>query len=298
VRVIPDEQADVTSSARAVLRLQLGARLRRLREGKGIGREVAGWEIRGSGSKISRMELGRVSFKERDVEDLLTLYGVAAAERSALMALVRQANAPGWWQQFSDVLPPWFQSYLGLEEAASLIRTYEVQFVPGLLQTPEYARAVIQLGHPDASAWELDRRVRLRQGRRQVLERPEPPQLWAVMDEAVLHRPMGGRAVMRAQLEALVAACELPHIRLQVVPFRAGGHAAAGGPFVILRFPEPDVPDVVYAEQLTSAVYLSKRADVDNYAAAMEHVCVNAEPPDRTPTILKQALHDLGDPYS
>src|SRR3954464_14795138 len=135
-------------SGPTVLRILLGAQLRKLREGKAITREDAGWEIRASGSKISRMELGRVSFKERDVADLLTLYGVTdKAEREALLSLARQANSPGWWQQFSDIMPGWFQSYLGLEAAATLIRTYEIQFVPGLLQTPDYARAVIMLGH-------------------------------------------------------------------------------------------------------------------------------------------------------
>src|SRR4051794_36731325 len=163
------------------LRIQMGTQLRRLRESRGVSRESAGWEIRASESKISRMELGRVSFKERDVADLLTMYGVEGAERDMLVALARQANSPGWWHPFADLLPPWFQSYLGLEEAASLIRTFELQFVPGLLQTADYARAVIKLGHKGASEEEIVRRIQLRQGRRQVLSRPKPPQLWAVI---------------------------------------------------------------------------------------------------------------------
>src|SRR5687767_12650538 len=150
----------------------LGGQLRRLRERRGISREAAGWQIRSSESKISRMELGRVGFKERDVADLLTFYGVTdEEERSALVTLARQANAPGWWHQYADVLPTWFQSYLGLESAASLIRNYEVQFVPGLLQTADYARAVIKLGYPAASAAELDRRVQLRMTRQELLSR-------------------------------------------------------------------------------------------------------------------------------
>jgi hypothetical protein len=264
-----------------------------LRESKNISREDAGWEIRASGSKISRMELGRVSFKERDVADLLKLYGVEGEERDMLVALARQANSPGWWHPFADLLAPWFQSYLGLEEAASLIRTYEVQFVPGLLQTADYARAVIKLGHKEASDDEIARRIELRRARQQVLSRSKPPQLWAVIDEAVLRRPIGGEEVMRAQLEALIEASERPDVRLQIISFRAGGHAAAGGPFAILRFPDRDLPDVVYVEQLTSALYLDKRSDVDHYAIAMEELCMEAEPPDETPGTLEKMLDEI-----
>jgi hypothetical protein len=272
----------------------LGAHLRRMREARGISREDAGWEIRSSESKISRMELGRVSFKERDVADLLALYGLDDdVERSRLLALARDANAPGWWHRYGDVLPGWFQSYLGLEAAASLIRTYEVQFVPGLLQTEDYARAVVRLGHGTESAEQVERRVLLRMTRQKVLARPAPPQLWAVVDEAVLRRPIGGAKVMRAQIEALAAAARSPNIRLQVIAFHAGGHAAAGGAFSILRFPDQDLPDIVYVEQLTSALYLDKREDVDYYAAAMERLCVEADTPARTPGILEEILRDL-----
>ncbi|MEV4544482.1 helix-turn-helix domain-containing protein [Micromonospora echinaurantiaca] len=277
-----------------VLRMLLGAQLRRLREASGVTREGAGWEIRASESKISRMELGRVGFKERDVADLLTLYGVTAAEeREPLLKLARDANSPGWWHRYGDVLPSWFQSYLGLEAAAALIRTYEVQFVPGLLQTPAYARAVVLLGHPRADAAEVDRRVDLRIRRQQLLRRPRPPQLWAVVDEAALRRPIGGPAVMREQLTALIEATSAPNIRLQVVPFTAGGHAAAGGAFSILRFGDQDLPDIVYIEQLTSALYLDKRDDLDYYAVAMERLCVEAEPPERTPELLARIRDEL-----
>jgi hypothetical protein len=277
-----------------VLRMLLGAHLRRLREAEGVSRETAGWEIRASESKISRMELGRVSFKERDVADLLTLYGVTdVEEREAWLTLARQANTPGWWQREGDILPGWFQPYLGLESAAVLIRTYEVQFIPGLLQTPEYARAVILLGHGNAPPAEVERRVAVRMKRQQVLAREDPPQLWVVVDEGALRRPIGGPEVMRAQLRALVDATKLPHVRLQVIPFNAGGHAAAGGSFSILRFPEQDLPDVVYVEQLTSALYLDKRDDIDHYAAAMERLCVEAERPDRTGDILGKILREF-----
>jgi len=289
------QQEDGPGSGPTVLRILLGAQLRRLREAKGLSREDAGWEIRGSGSKISRMELGRVSFKERDIKDLLTLYGVTdEQEREQLVALARQANEPGWWQRFGDVLPPWFQAYLGLEAAASLIRTYEIQFVPGLLQTRDYARAVMRLGKHGSSEADVERRTDLRLERqRKILDRPNPPQLWAVLDEAVLRRPIGGPEVMRGQLEALIEAAKRPHVKLQIMPFRTGGHAAAGGPFAILRFPEPELPDVVYVEQLTSAIYLDKREDVDDYAFAMERICVDAEPPNQTPAILGKILHEL-----
>ncbi|MFG1889412.1 helix-turn-helix domain-containing protein [Micromonospora sp. NPDC049051] len=272
----------------------LGAQLRRLRESSGVTREGAGWEIRASESKISRMELGRVGFKERDVADLLTLYGVtASAEREALLKLARDANSPGWWHRYGDVLPGWFQSYLGLEAAAVLIRSYEVQFVPGLLQTREYARAVVLLGHGRAAPTEIERRVALRMQRQRLLHRERPPQLWAVVDEAALRRPIGGPRVMRDQVTALIEATKSPNIRLQVIPFAAGGHAAAGGAFTILRFGDQELPDIVYIEQLTSALYLDKRDDLDYYAVAMERLCVEAEPPERTPEILGGILDDL-----
>ncbi|TYB34469.1 helix-turn-helix domain-containing protein [Micromonospora sp. AP08] len=282
------------TSGPTVLRMLLGAQLRRLREGAGVSRESAGWEIRSSESKISRMELGRVGFKERDVADLLTLYGVTAPdERAALLTLARDANSPGWWHRYGDVLPGWFQSYLGLEAAAALIRTYEVQFVPGLLQTPAYARAVILLGHRGAPPAEVERRVSLRMERQELLRRSDPPQLWAVLDEAALRRPVGGPEVMRGQLDALIEASAAPHVRLQIVPFDAGGHAAAGGAFSILRFGDQDLPDIVYIEQLTSAVYLDRRDDLDHYAGAMDRLCGEAAPPERTPELLARIRDEL-----
>src|SRR4029077_15090158 len=246
-------------SGPTVLRILLGSQLRLLREVKGITREEAGYAIRASGSKISRMELGRVSFKERDVTDLLKLYGVDEDETATLIALAKQANSPGWWHKYGDVLPDWFQVYVGLEEAASLIRLYEVQFIPGLLQTADYARAVIRLGQPSATPEEVERRVGLRLGRPEGLPEPAGPRLWAVVDEAALRRPIGGREVMRAQFGRLTEVAGAANITLQVVPFRSGGHAAEAGAFTIMRFPEADLPDVVYLEHLTSALYLDKR---------------------------------------
>jgi transcriptional regulator with XRE-family HTH domain len=273
----------------------LGSQLRRLREAKGISREEAGWAIRASESKISRMELGRVGFKERDVVDLLTLYSVADdIERTALLTLASEANFPGWWHSYGDLLPSWLQHYLDLETATKLIRTYEVQFVPGLLQTDAYARAVIMLGHNDADTEEISRRVGLRMARKQrVFTRQDAPQVWAVVDEAVLRRPIGGPKVMRAQLEALDEATNLPNVRLQVMPFRTGGHPATGGAFAILRFPAQDLPDVVYIEHLTSALYLDKREEVDRYAAVMGRLSAEAAPTTRTRELIQKALQDL-----
>ncbi len=277
-----------------VRRILLGSQLRRLREARKITRDQAGYTIRASESKISRMELGRVPFKGRDVADLLTLYQVTdEAERAPLLALASAANVPGWWHRYGDVLADWFQPYLGLEEAASIVRTYEVQFVPGLLQTPGYAGAVITAGDPDCPAAEIERRVAMRMARQEVLTRPGPPQLWAVIDEAALRRPLGGTMVMRAQLQAMIEKVRLSNIIVQVMPFRFGGHAAEFGAYSILRFPEPDLPDVVYLEHLTSAIYLDKRSDVDRYLQTMERLCTQAEPPDRTPAILAGIRDDF-----
>ncbi|MFP3960941.1 helix-turn-helix transcriptional regulator [Actinomadura fulvescens] len=274
-----------------VLRILLGSQLRKLREARGISTEEAGYEIRGSHSKISRMELGRVGFKERDLSVLLTLYGVDdPAERASLLELAREANTPGWWHRYGDILPSWFEVYLALEEAASLIRTYEVQFVPGLLQTEDYARAVVRLGFPEASDDEVQRRVRVRMTRQERFTSPDAPPLWAVIDEAVLHRPLGGGNVMRAQIEHLISMAELPNVTLQVVPFGAGGHAAASGTFTVLRFAEPGLSDVVYLEQLTTALYLDKPADVCSYMEAMNTVCVSASRPDKTVGLLRELL--------
>jgi hypothetical protein len=283
-----------SGSGPTVLRILLGSQLRRLRERRGISREDAGYAIRASGSKISRMELGRVSFKERDVTDLLVLYGVDnPCERDSLVALARQANSPGWWHKYGDVLPDWFQVFVGLEDAASLIRTYEIQFVPGLLQTEGYARSVVQHGRRAADPEEVEHRVSLRMERQQVLAKLSPPRLWAVMDEAVLRRPIGGAGVMEAQLERLIEAAKEPNITLQVVPFGFGGHAAEAGSFTILRFPEHDLPDVVYLEQLTSALYLDKREDSEHYSEVMERLSVESEPPEKTADILNRTLEEV-----
>ena len=280
-------------SGPVALRMILGAQLRRLRQARGLSREEAGHEIRSSESKISRMELGRVGSKTRDVRDLLSFYGVTAEDdREPLMRLARQAREPGWWQEYGDVMPAWFEEYVGLESAASLIRTYEVQFVPGLLQTDEYARAVATAGG-DESSEDVDRHVRLRMTRGGLLGRAAAPRLWAVVDEAALRRPIGGVEVMRRQVAALIDAVARPNIRLQVMPLHFGAHSAEGGAFTILRFPGEDIPDVVYIEQLVGATYLSKPDDVTPYRRAMDRLAAESPPPDQTGEILRKIHRDL-----
>jgi hypothetical protein len=276
-----------------VLRIMLGAQLRRLREQAHITREDAGYHIRASGSKISRMELGRVSFRDRDVADLIDFYGmIEPAERDGLLALVREANAIPWWQKYGDAMPDWFAMYVGLEESASLIRGYDVQYIPGLLQTEEYARAVVQIGVGDVPEAEIERRVALRLGRQKLLANQSPPRFWAIVDEAALRRPIGGREVMRVQLQRLITVAEEPNVTLQVMPFRFGGHVAEGGTFTILRFADPEMSDIVYLEQLTSAQYLDKPDDLDRYAAVMERLSVTAASPERTQEIIAEMLKE------
>ncbi|MFA1540588.1 helix-turn-helix domain-containing protein [Actinomadura monticuli] len=253
-----------------VLRIVLGTRLRQLREAHGMSADEAGRTIRASQSKISRMELGRIGFKERDVADLLTLYGLTDDEqREALLSLARQANVPGWWHRYDDVLPGWFEIYIGLEEAASVIRAYDLQFIPGLLQTEEYTRAVVRLWHTDIGEDELARRTGLRMRRQQLLTRQSPPEFQFVIDEAALRRPLAGQEAMRAQIRSLLDAGRLPNVTVQLVPFKAARQAAVGCAFSILQFAQHGMSDLVYLEHVTSALYMERRADVDEYVRIM-----------------------------
>jgi transcriptional regulator with XRE-family HTH domain len=277
-----------------VQRMLVGARLRRLRTEMGLTREEAAEAIRASEWKIHRLENGQVGFKERDIVDLRAFYGVTdPGEVADFVALAREANTPGWWQHYGDVLPSWFRTYVDLEAAAALIRTYEGQFVPGLLQTDDYMRAVVYGAHLEDSGEEVGRRVRLRMARQTLLTSEQPPRLWAVVDEAALRRPVGGREVMRGQLERLIDATKLPKVTLQVLPFAAGAHPAMVGSFSILRFPDQELPDVVYLEHLTSAIYLNKPEEVDQYLHVMESICVRAAAPDRTAELLGKILDEL-----
>jgi transcriptional regulator with XRE-family HTH domain len=292
--VPPRNDSPADTPGPTVARMILGQHLRRLREAAGVTPDQAGYEIRASRSKISRMENGQVGFKERDIRDLLMLYGATDEQtRASLVSLTRQANTPGWWSKYGDLLADWFESYLGLEAAASVIRTFELQFVHGLLQTEDYARAVTLLGHSTASEEDIERRVRLRLGRQQLLTGPKPPQLWSVLDEGALHRPVGGPAVMRDQMSHLVEVSALPNVTVQVVPFSRGGHAAAGGSFTTLRFDDPDVPDVVYIEQLTSALYLDNRDDVDHYLEVVNRLSAEALTPTQTRTFLARLAQSM-----
>src|SRR5262245_474656 len=291
--VEPGSEPSADTLGPTVLRMMLGAQLRRFREAAGVAPERAGYEIRASRSKINRMENGRVGVKERDVTDLLSLYGITSEQiRAGMVSLARQANTPGWWSKYSDVLADWFEAYLGLEAAASVIRTFELQFVHGLFQTEAYARAVTLLGHRATPAEEIDRRVSLRLKRQDLLTVPDPPRVWSVIAEAALRRPVGGRAVMRTQLNHLAEVAGLPNVTIQVVPFGRGGHAAASGSFAILRFAESELSDVVYIELLTTALYLEKRQDVDHYMEVINHLSTQALTPDRTTRFLNEMTRE------
>ncbi|MEZ0075364.1 helix-turn-helix domain-containing protein [Planotetraspora sp. GP83] len=275
-------------------RMVLGAQLRRLREARGITAEEAGETIRASHSKISRLELGRTSFKRRDVADLLTLYGVTdEAERATLLAMAKQAGMPGWWQPYQDVVPPWRQAYLELEQAATVIRSYEPTFVPELLQTPGYARAVIRSVHHEAPQTEIDRRVELRMKRQRILRRPDAPKLWTIIDEAALRRSAGGTATMRDQLRHLIDIAQLPQVTVQVMPFSRGGHAATAGPITFLRFPEDALPDVVFLEQLTGGLYIDKSADIAHYWHVLNRLGIEAHTQRETRALIDRLLRDM-----
>ncbi len=286
---------EALSANPTALRIILGTQLRRLRESVGITPQAAGNAIRASHAKISRLELGRVGLKERDVADLLELYGVGdATEQRRWIDLVRRSNTPGWWQSYSDILPSWFETYLRLEQAARGIRTYQVQLVPGLLQSEPYARTVIALADTGDDANEIERRLHVRMMRQKLLAEPDSPTVWAVVEEAALRRLADAPALLRSQVEHLLELSTLPSVTLQVMPLRAEGHPGAGGPFTILRFAEDDLPDVVYLEQLTSSLYLDKRSDVESYIQVMDRVCVQAETPDASLALLRNLLRDAG----
>jgi transcriptional regulator with XRE-family HTH domain len=281
---------NISGSGPVVLRILLGAELRRLREIADITPQQAAREIGASESKISRMERGRNALKYDDVAELLFFYGVSdETVREELLSLARRANQPGWWHSYNDVLPDWFQPYVGLEAAAERIRGYEAHYIPGLLQTQDYAAAVIALdGFPPE---EVERRVGLRQARQRRF-REGAVRLWAIIDEAALRRQFGDTDVMRGQLEELIAAAKLPNLTLQVTPFTSGGHTALNG-FSILRFPDRQMTDVIYVEQLTNALYLDKREEVDAYTLAMERLSIISASPAESVEILNRIRDDF-----
>jgi transcriptional regulator with XRE-family HTH domain len=263
--------------------------LRRLRESRGVSAQQAARVIRGSESKISRIELGRNAIREIDILDLLTYYGVDRDDREQLLALAEQANRPGWWHRHTDILPEWFQTYVGMEESAASIRMYEPQFIPGLLQTEAYAAAVFALG--DFSPAEAERHVLIRKERQRRFAAGEL-NLWVVVEEPALRRPVSDTRTHCDQMRYLLEASERANLTLQVVPYGVGGHAVPSG-FSVLRFGDRELPDIVYVEHLTSALYLDKQVDVDQYMLAMERLSLVSARPAATPGILRSIISEL-----
>jgi transcriptional regulator with XRE-family HTH domain len=274
-----------------VLRIMLGTQLRNLRESRGISAHDAAKAIRASHSKISRIELGKSAIREIDVLDLLTFYGVDPDEREQFLTLAEQASRPGWWHRFSDIMPDWFKAYIGMEEAAKSIRVYEPLFVPGLLQTPQYTAAVLALG--DIPVGEAERYAILRKERQRRFTEGQL-KLWAIVDESALRRPVGSAEILRDQLRYLISLSSRQNLTLQITKQGAGGYAAPSA-FSILRFGDPEMPDVVYVEHLTSALYFDKKSDVDRYLLAMERLSIISGKPAETRGILSTIVDELED---
>jgi transcriptional regulator with XRE-family HTH domain len=273
--------------APTVLRMVLGKRLQDLREQAGISLEEAGRALDVTHATVRRMEKAEVGLKIPYVEKLLVTYGITFPEEiSGFLALAREANRPGWWHSFRDVLPDWFSAFVSLEGEAAVIRAYEPAYVPGLLQTADYARATLRAGLPHAAPAEIDRLLTLRTERQALVTRQDAPLLWVVMDETVLRRPIGGRRVMREQMGRLMEATELPNVRLQIMPFAAGPHPAMYGPFHIFRFQLQEIPDIAYAESLVGGVYFDERDDVSAFLEALDRMCAQAAPAQSTKAIL------------
>lgn len=260
------------SGSPTVRRRRLAAALRRLRDQSGLTADEAARRVGISKSALSRVENALVSVMPPVARALLELYGVSPTEIEPLLQIAREARKRGWWQRYGDVLPDWFETYVGLEAEAAEIRTYEPQLVPGLLQTEEYARAVIRAEHPDAPQGEVDRRVELRIRRQNV---DSPPRLWMVLDEAVLRRPVGGPEVMSRQLDKIRDIGSRPGVTIQVLPFMAGEHGSMGSAFSILTFQEPTDPGVVYIETRAGSLYLEDQEERE-YTALFNHLVAQA----------------------
>jgi transcriptional regulator with XRE-family HTH domain len=262
-----------------IRRRRLGAELRRRREAAGVTIDGVAAKLECSASKISRIETGHTSATPRDVRDMLEIYGVVGAESDELVQISREARQKGWWHPYSTVLTG---AYVGLEAAAESVRAYEQQVVPGILQTEDYAKAMIRAARPDITLDEVDRRVTVRLARQSLLHQDDPLDVWIVLDESVVSRPVGGDEVMRAQLERLVEAADLPNVTLQILPFEAGGHAGMDGTFAILDFPEPSDPDVVYAENATGGLFLEKSDELRKYVFIFDHIRAAALRPEES----------------
>ncbi|WP_053741044.1 MULTISPECIES: helix-turn-helix domain-containing protein [unclassified Streptomyces] len=282
--------------APSVLRMILGRQLEELRTRAGLTFEDAGVALGVSHSTIRRMEAAKVArLRQPDVEKLLQTYGVTdQREIDTFLKSVREANKRGWWHNYRDVLPDWFAAYLSLEQAASQIRAYEAQFVPGLLQTADYARALLGAGNPHAPSEATDRRVALRLRRQELLTREAPPRVWIVMDETVLRWPVGGPEVMRAQIDHLIEMNALPHVTLQIMPFGNGPHPAMrAGAFHLFRFRAPELPEIVYLSGLVGAVYLDKGDDVVVYREALDRLGAQSAPAGKTEAYLGAIRKEL-----
>ncbi|MET7575021.1 helix-turn-helix transcriptional regulator [Streptomyces sp. NPDC005492] len=267
----------------------LGRRLQELREAAGVKREEAAQALRVAPATVRRMEMAEVALKVPYVQVLLALYGVADEEADSFVTLTEEANQPGWWQRFHDVLPEWFSLYVSLEGAAGLIRSYEPHFVPGLLQTEAYARAVLEAGTIGQAGPEtIERHVSLRMARQGLLERDSPPHLWVIMDETVLRRPVSIHGeVMREQLDRLLEFTERDRVTLQVAEFENGPHPGTYAPFSLFRFAEPELPDMVFTEYLTGALYLDSRTEVSAHLEVLDHMTAHAASAQRTKKILR-----------
>ncbi|WP_406146173.1 helix-turn-helix transcriptional regulator [Streptomyces sp. NBC_01012] len=261
-------EARSSTSAPTVLRMILGRRLQEMRQDAGASLEDAAKALRVTTLTIRRLEKAEVALKPLYAEKLLETFGAERQEIDEFVDMAEQANKPGWWHSYRDAVPSWFTAYVSLEAGARTLRTYEPQYVTGLLQTHDYAHATLRGGLPNGSDEELARRVELRLRRQSLLEREDAPTLWVVMEEAVLHRVVGSPQVMREQIERLLDVLELAHVSLDIVPFTAGAHIGACAPFTYFRFEEPELPDVVYSELLSASVYFDQRADVVSHLEA------------------------------
>ncbi|MFD0022159.1 helix-turn-helix domain-containing protein [Streptomyces sp. NPDC058382] len=258
-----------------VRRRRLGQELRRLREIKGMTAEEVAERLLVSQSKISRLENGRRSISQRDVRDLCGVYEVEDHRIvDSLMQMAKDSRQQGWWHAFGDIP---YSVYIGLETDAESLRVYEPQVVPGLLQTRQYAEALINGALPEAPQTDIDKRVSVRSRRQDRINAPEHPlRLWAVIDESALRRLVGGRQVMIEQLERLVELSHLPHVTVQVLPFDMGAHPGINGQYAILEFPDAADSSVVYIEGVTSDLYLEKANDVQRYSVMYEHLRAQA----------------------
>ncbi|MET7476282.1 helix-turn-helix transcriptional regulator [Streptomyces sp. NPDC005648] len=285
--------AQLTAGASTVRLMVLGRRLRDLRVHAGMSFDDAALVLDVNHLTIRRMELAKGKWKLPYVQALLRAYGVPADEAQTFLALAKEANQPGWWHRHRDALPAWFSAYVSLEEEASLIRVYEPHYVPGLLQTEEYARTILSAGLHGKQEAEAEQRVVVRMERQKLLSRPRPPELWVVMDETVLRRPMVPPDVMRRQIDRLIEATELPQIKLQIMPFGLCAHEGMYGPFHIFRFPHEEISDIAYIENLVGAVYLDEYDDVTNYQEALDRMAAQALPVKRTVEFLGDIRKEL-----